>query len=540
MDYLDLDLEVEAEGGLDYRVAARSLEGDMRETVRFPYSELELENKLLRLQNALLKSGGQRRDAVLSADEQAVQDFGSSLFKTLLGGKVRALYDACRSRAAREGRPGVRLRLRILAPNLAALPWEYLYDADRGEYLCLSRRTPLVRYLEVAHPIQPLTIAPPLRILAMIASPSDQPPLKVERERMRLREALKDLEGRGLVKLEWLPGQTWRDLQRAMRGGPWHIFHFIGHGGFHPQAQEGVLALENDEGASHLLGATQLAYLLANHDTLRLALLNACEGATSNNRDLFSSTAATLARRGIPAVLAMQYAITDRAAIECSRAFYEALADGLPVDAALGEARIAIHIGVNNSLEWGTPVLFMRSPDGMLFSLSGQPQPPPAPVVAPPVTPPLAAQQAVPAKAAPTKTAGQWVEEGIQHRIARRYPEALAAYEQAIQLDPGYAAAYCNKGNALSDLKRYEEALAAYEQAIQLAPNDALAYYNKGVTLSDLKRYEEALAAYEQAIQLAPNDALAYNGKGAALRALGRTAEAEQAFKKARDLGYQG
>ncbi len=45
------------------------------------------------------------------------------------------------------------------------------------------------------------------------------------------------------------------------------------------------------------------------------------------------------------------------------------------------------------------------------------------------------------------------------------------AYEQAIRLDPNYAVAYYNKGNALNDLKRNEEAIVAYEQAIRLDPN---------------------------------------------------------------------
>ena len=86
-----------------------------------------------------------------------------------------------------------------------------------------------------------------------------------------------------------------------------------------------------------------------------------------SQRDIISSTAATLVRRGIPAVVAMQYEITDRAAIELARAFYEALAEGYPVDAAIAEARKAISLAVANSVEWGTPVLYMRSPDGVLF-----------------------------------------------------------------------------------------------------------------------------------------------------------------------------
>jgi WD40 repeat protein len=63
----------------------------------------------------------------------------------------------------------------------------------------------------------------------------------------------------------------------------------------------------------------------------------------------------------------MQYEITDEAAIEFSRSFYEALADRLPVDAVVAEARTAIKMG--SALEWGTPVLYMRSEDGLIFDV---------------------------------------------------------------------------------------------------------------------------------------------------------------------------
>ena len=84
---------------------------------------------------------------------------------------------------------------------------------------------------------------------------------------------------------------------------------------------------------------------------------------------MFSSTAGTLVRRGTPAVVAMQYEITDDAAIEFSRDFYEALAGGIAVDEALAEARKGVALAIPGTLEWGTPVLFMRAPDGILFDI---------------------------------------------------------------------------------------------------------------------------------------------------------------------------
>src|SRR5260221_610946 len=61
---------------------------------------------------------------------------------------------------------------------------------------------------------------------------------------------------------------------------------------------------------------------------------------------------------------------------------------------------------------------------------------------------------------------------------------------------------WIREGNALNGLKRYEEALAAYEQAIRLDPNYTYAYYGKGFVLNELKRYKEAEQAFEKARQL--------------------------------------
>jgi tetratricopeptide (TPR) repeat protein len=99
---------------------------------------------------------------------------------------------------------------------------------------------------------------------------------------------------------------------------------------------------------------------------------------------------------------------------------------------------------------------------------------------------------------------------------------------------------WLEEGNTLSGLMRYEESLAAYEQAIRLDPNYAVAYNNKGTALYGLKRYEEALEAYEQTLRLDPNYAFAYHNKGIALHELNRKEEAQRAFKKARQLGYSG
>lgn len=297
--------------------------------------------------------------------------FGTALCLALINGDVRDLYIATRQQARSEQK-GLRLKLRVEPNELLSVPWELLYDPGQGEFLCLLPFTQVLRFTEVAQPIQPMAVPLPLRILGMTASPRGLPELKVAEEQARLTQVLAPLQTRGLVELDWVPGQTWRELQAAMQRGPWHIFHYIGHADFVPSLGEGALALADEEGELRLLHASQLARLLASQTGLRLAVLNACKGARGDEGRPFSSLASVLVRRGLPAVIAMQYAITDEAAIEFSRGFYGALANQYPVDAALGEARKAMSLSRSDSLEWATPVLTMQTPDGVLWPTADQ------------------------------------------------------------------------------------------------------------------------------------------------------------------------
>jgi hypothetical protein len=339
--------------------------GEASTEVRFPYDGLTLSNKLQALQIALLRSGGRRR-SVPSSDDRAVQELGHDLFQTLFSGEVASRLHVSRIIASREGR-GIRIKLRMSEPELLALPWEYLYDETRGDYLALGVGTPVVRYVPLPQLIRPLEVTPPIRVLGMIAAPRDLGEIDAARERQRLEVALGPLRQRELVALEWVPGETWSDLQQALWRGPWHVFHFIGHGAFSRARGTGLVFLSGDDGMARELSATDFARLLADHDPLRLAVLNSCDTAQGSQADVFSSTATTLVRRGTPAVVAMQFQITDDAAVQFSRVFYAAVAHGMPIDAAVAEARKSVALQVANSYEWGTPVLFMRSRDGVLF-----------------------------------------------------------------------------------------------------------------------------------------------------------------------------
>lgn len=405
MDYLDFEIEIGRGEGREFPVeVVRSPAGERKGSMHFPFTELELENSLLKLHNALLSGQSATTRRVVTALEAPMQAFGGQLFKALLADDVRTCFELSRREAQFQGK-GLRLKLRVTDPRLAVLPWEFLFDDDQSEFVALSSNTPMVRSIELPRVVQPLRIVPPIKVLGMVASPEDLPPLNVEREKRRVEHAIAPLVARGAVEVTWLETGTWRELLRAMRKGPWHVFHFVGHGRYDTELDEGTLALVAETGETDEFTATQVGRLLADHSSLRLVLLNACEGAKGGAQDVFSGTAATLIRRGIPAVVAMQYEITDRAAIAFAQTFYESVSDGLPLDASVVEARKAISFSATSTVEWGTPVLYMQSADGVLFVLDqSAPAKQAAPKVPPDATPEA---MALPAQASASEPAGK-------------------------------------------------------------------------------------------------------------------------------------
>lgn len=366
--YLNFDLTIEpsSSGPPHYRARSASLAaGEASAEFTLPFSEQDLEILFLRL-------GRPRRSvrAIGSPEMQAAQTFGCRLFTTVFSGQVQSALASSLSLARQQGQ-GLRIRLRLSnAPELADLPWEFLYDPTPQNFLACSTITPLVRYLDLPNTIAPLTVQPPLKVLVMIANPRDYSysTLNVEDEWRKVQAALADLLRRGLVQVTRLEAATLSALQRQLRQDQYHIFHFIGHGGFDQPSQSGALLLEDEQGRSRIVSGHHLTALLRDHPSVRLALLNACEGARASRTDPFAGVAQHLVQQGIPAVIAMQFEITDQAAIALSHEFYNALADNYGVDAALSEARKALY-AAGNDIEWGTPVLHLRAQRGELFDL---------------------------------------------------------------------------------------------------------------------------------------------------------------------------
>ena len=387
MDYLDFNLRVDAGSAHPYNVTVRSpVAGEMSDTMRLSLDD-ELLGRLRKVEELRRVAATTRRanaatrhvrpveadEAVETADVrelELVQALGRTLFEALLPAEVRTRYRSSLDRARAQSKQ-LRLRLTVEPPELALLPWEFLYDEVEGDYICLSYETPLTRYLEMNRAVPSLSVPPPIRILGLVASPNNLPPLDIAQEKQRINTAIQHLREEGIIELTWLEGQTWRDLhQTLMHDSGWHILHFIGHGAFDKDQSEGQIALVHEEsGDVDFVSATQLGRIVTSQNSLRLAILNACEGARAEATNLYSSVGTVLVRRGVPAVVSMQYEISDYAAQLFAREFYGALAHGQPIERALTASRLAINKELQTTAEWATPVLHLRAIDGNLIDI---------------------------------------------------------------------------------------------------------------------------------------------------------------------------
>lgn len=350
--YDDLDLLFQQVGS-SYQVSvSKSPSGDTpRQSFRSPFTDVHLENLALSLQR---RRGHELPAAV--PEIELVKGAGGDLYEALFHDDLRACLN--RSLAVVEARGhGLRIRLTLSGAPALVLPWEVMFDRSLGQFVGLSRATSVVRYLPGAPIPAQLEVGLPLRILVATADPADQDRRDVGRERDDLLTALRAKQRDGQLEIDLLPATTLEALQQALHQGNYHVFHFIGRASFDDRP----------------VGGQEIGALLSDHRSVRLAVLNSISGRRGDWRDPGAAVAQDLLRRGIPAVVTTPFELTHAAATAFAGSFYPAIAAGLPVDAALVEARIAIHDAAN-SIEWATPVLHTGSPSGALFLLrSGSP-----------------------------------------------------------------------------------------------------------------------------------------------------------------------
>jgi tetratricopeptide (TPR) repeat protein len=142
-------------------------------------------------------------------------------------------------------------------------------------------------------------------------------------------------------------------------------------------------------------------------------------------------------------------------------------------------------------------------------------------------------------------------DQGVTLLDGGNYSQAVGAFEQAIQREPGYFEAWNGKADALNRAQKYSGALAASNSSIRINPSYVKGWINRGQILYSLgfmyedqfhdtktadAYYHEQLDAFEKATVLDPGNAEAWFNKGYALCGMGRCGEGILAFERVAEL----
>lgn len=363
---LDLHLERTEEGNLCQVRQSPAGRGEGRFTA--PLSPRDLQ-KLWEVLRDVQNSG-----KAAATQRALVQDAGRRLFEAAFVGEALGCL-----RASFDRTDYMKLPLHIhvdlsTTPELEKLPWEFMYNPERSEFLSLTPMSPTSRYTGLQHRILPAKITKPLRALVVIAGPSSYPRVDADQEWLSLLDSVDFLGKQKKLVVERLHKPTLLDLQRTLRQNEYHIIHFIGHAVVDKSTGEGQLVFEDEMGRSRLVGGQHLGALMRDHFTLRFMCLTGPTRTSVGIEHLgLLDVARSLVRRGVAAVVAPQLRVTQPAWLAFCRTLYKGLADLDPIDSVVVQGRLGM-AQENDDLGWGAPVLFSRAGDGQLFDDGSKPK----------------------------------------------------------------------------------------------------------------------------------------------------------------------
>jgi tetratricopeptide (TPR) repeat protein len=142
-----------------------------------------------------------------------------------------------------------------------------------------------------------------------------------------------------------------------------------------------------------------------------------------------------------------------------------------------------------------------------------------------------------------TTGAEEWYQRGETHHTMGRYEEAVAAYDRAVAIDPGYAGAWRNRGLTLSLLKKVNESEESFSRALCLAPGDASIYYYQALARNESGDRAGALESLDRAVSIPPrsrDEGITLHGclmfQGSLLSLEGRSEEANVSYRRAHEV----
>ncbi len=275
------------------------------------------------------------------------------------------------------------LRLAPEANKLAALPWETLHDGQ--EYIAAGVKTGLSRLpLDIALQDDLPALPIPLKMLAFISSPLDlkeNERLIIEREQEILLKAANGPSGLGRLSIDFEDEAKLPILEKALEEN-YQIFHYSGHG--IPPESGGGLLLEDLEGKKKPVSVNEiLQSLQKGAKDLRLAIISGCQTARTSHIEGFRDLARGLLNHKIPAIMAMQFSITDRGGSLFAEALYPRLIEGQSLEMAVSASRRLLLQNNEAHIKGDAfaPVLFLANSEPLKIILSETRQTVPQPEI---------------------------------------------------------------------------------------------------------------------------------------------------------------
>jgi tetratricopeptide (TPR) repeat protein len=114
------------------------------------------------------------------------------------------------------------------------------------------------------------------------------------------------------------------------------------------------------------------------------------------------------------------------------------------------------------------------------------------------------------------KSALAFTNRGVVYERKGDMDRAIADFSEAIRLDPNYALASSNRGIAYARKGDNDRAIADFNEGIRLDPKNVLAFTNRGIAYGKKGDNDRAIADYNEAIRLDPKNALAFANRGIA------------------------
>ena len=184
----------------------------------------------------------------------------------------------------------------------------------------------------------------PLRVLAAIPSPQDAPQFLPDASWQAVASAITPLHEQGLVDVERLTPPTENALKKRLSEGGVHVLHLIGYAAWRPAAQYGTLIFESSSGTSRGLSTQYFAEMLAQHDSVKLAVLQ----VSAKPGDRMDGPIPSLGEHG-PAVIVATGTMDARSQEVFTLKLYASLATGSTLADATALAQTALS-SINSSV----------------------------------------------------------------------------------------------------------------------------------------------------------------------------------------------